>query len=288
MATTSAASVSVVLSEALLRGEYCCVVAPGAVSPLVRAQAAARLREASLGGAGDTPIAPCAPGEARGESTAIVVLNLATVGPCSGSEEWYERLLSQLGPQLGLSEELAAFWRTEMPGGPLQRWIAALQEIVLPSVMRDAPSVMRDRQRPLDVEPPSRITDHASRLVIFVEAVETVRDLPFSADEFISAIRECYNRRPRDPAFDRLTFCLLSPVPIACLIRDSSTTWFNIGRRIEVVECGDAVGDAPEQGGRCRRSWASTLLQRARDWICGEPYSWIGPLFSARPAARCG
>jgi hypothetical protein len=277
MATTTAANPSTVLSDALQRGEYCCVVAPGTVSPLIRAQAAARLRAASLSVGGEGR-------EARSESTAIVVLNLAAIGPCSGSDEWYARLLSQLALQLDLSDELSAFWQAEQPRGPLQRWMAALQEVVLQVGERRGARGERDDGRTLASRPLSL----ASRVVIFVEALDAVRELPFSADEFISAIRECYNRRPRDPAFDRLTFCLLSPVPIASLIRDPGTTWFNIGRRIEVTERSDAAADAPQQGGRSTGTWVSVMLQRAREWICGEPYSCMDPLLSVRPAAACG
>jgi len=42
-----------------------------------------------------------------------------------------------------------------------------------------------------------------------VDEIDAVRSLPFSTDEFFAAIRECYNRRTTDPAYERLTFCRL-------------------------------------------------------------------------------
>jgi hypothetical protein len=63
-----------------------------------------------------------------------------------------------------------------------------------------------------------------------------VRILPFSTDEFFAGIRECYNRRTQGPEFERLTFCLLGVASPSDLIRDTRTTPFNIGRRIELTD----------------------------------------------------
>src|SRR5207253_10014547 len=74
----------------------------------------------------------------------------------------------------------------------------------------------------------------AQRVVVFVDEIDAVRSLPFPADEFFAAIRECYNRRAQDPAFQRLTFCLLGVATPADLISDTRMSPFNVGRRIEL------------------------------------------------------
>ena len=94
----------------------------------------------------------------------------------------------------------------------------------------------------------SRITHHASRLVIFIDEIDAVRSLPFSTDEFFAAIRECYNRRTEDPEFERLTFCLLGVATPSDLIRDTRMTPFNIGRRIELTDFTEAEA-APLRSG---------------------------------------
>ncbi len=43
-------------------------------------------------------------------------------------------------------------------------------------------------------------------MVITINAIDAVRNLPFSADELFGAIRECHNRRADDPRYERLTF----------------------------------------------------------------------------------
>src|SRR5207249_2376058 len=98
--------------------------------------------------------------------------------------------------------------------GPLQRWMTSVREVVL-------------RER-------------AGRVVIFVDEIDAVRNLPFSTDEFFAGIRACYNRRSEDPEFHRLTFCLLGVASPSDLIQDTRTTPFNIGHRIELTDFTDA------------------------------------------------
>jgi hypothetical protein len=79
-----------------------------------------------------------------------------------------------------------------------------------------------------------------SRLLIFVDEIDVVRTLPFSTDEFFAGIRECYNRRPKDPEFERLTFCLLGVAIPSDLIRNTRLAPFNIGRRTELTDFTEA------------------------------------------------
>src|SRR5262249_38461973 len=155
-------------------------------------------------------------------------------------------LLEHLGQQLDLEDDLEDFWQRHERFGPLQRWIAALREVVL--------------------------TCYTAPVVLFVDEIDYVRSLPFSTDEFFAAIRECYNRRTQDPAFMRLTFCLLGVATPAELIRDPHTTPFNIGRRIALTDF-TATEAAPLARGLGRESpLGSALLARILDWTGGHPY----------------
>src|SRR5207237_3613842 len=79
-------------------------------------------------------------------------------------------------------------------------------------------------------------THTPTRVVIFIDEIDFTRSLPFSADEFFAAIRECYNARAQDPVWKRLAFCLLGVASPSDLIRDPRLTPFNIGRRIELTD----------------------------------------------------
>ena len=125
-------------------------------------------------------------GRLRQEGVTCAVLDLTAIGQNLTAERWYDGLLNLVGRQLGLEDELDDFWLSRERLGPLQRWMLALQELVLKRI--------------------------AGRVVIFVDEIDAVRSLPFSTDEFFAAIRSCYNRRSEDPAFHRLAVCLLGVV----------------------------------------------------------------------------
>src|SRR5947199_3156297 len=151
------------LFAGLRAGEYCYVLTSrqmGKSSLMVRT--AVRLRE---------------------EGVAVAVLDLTAVGQNLTTEQWYDGLLTRIGQQLGLEEELDDFLLEHERLGPMQRWMQAIREVVL--------------QR------------YTGRVVIFVDEIDAVRSLPFSTDEFFAGIREFYNRRPEDTELARLTFCLL-------------------------------------------------------------------------------
>ena len=176
------------LHQAILQRQFCYVLTPrqmGKSSLMVRS--VVRLRH---------------------EGFKVAVLDLTSIGQNLTPEQWYDGLIGRLGQQLDFEEQLLDHWRTHARWGPLQRWIAAIDQVLLSEL--DQP------------------------VVIFIDEIDTVRSLPFSTDEFFAAIRECYNRRAQDPRFDRLTFGLLGVAAPTDLIRDPRLTPFNIGRRVEV------------------------------------------------------
>ncbi|HEV2991527.1 MAG TPA: AAA-like domain-containing protein [Candidatus Angelobacter sp.] len=182
----------------------------------------------------------------RKAGIAVAVLDLTAVGQNLSPEQWYGGLLLQLGQRLALEDELFESWRNQHPGGRLQRWMRAIREVVLP-------------RYPLGV-------------VVFIDEIDSVRTLPFSVDEFFAGIRECYNQRSECRDMERLSFCLLGVAAPTELIRDTRTTPFNIGRRIELHDftLDEAASFAPALG---RDSTIGMhLLQRILYWTGGHPY----------------
>jgi WD40 repeat protein len=171
----------------------------------------------------------------------VVALDLTRTGQNVTLEQWYRGLLFQLGWALNLEEPLRTYWHERADLGPLQRWCQALREVVLPRC--------------------------DGRLIVFVDEIDAVRSLPFPADEFFAGIRECYNLRATDAAMERLTFCLLGVATPSDLIRDTRTTPFNIGRRIELHDF-TAEEAAPLRFGLPNH----TLLTRILHWTGGHPY----------------
>jgi hypothetical protein len=104
------------LYEGLLAGEFCYVLTSrqmGKSSLMVHT--AARLHQQGL---------------------AVAVLDLTSVGQNLSPDQWYGGLLRSLGDQLdpsgALEDKLDEFWLAEEQLGPLQRWLTALRQIVLP------------------------------------------------------------------------------------------------------------------------------------------------------------
>lgn len=227
------------LYHALLQGEYCYLLTArqmGKSSLMVRTTV--RLREVG---------------------TSVAVLDLTTLGQNLSPEQWYEGLLGIIGEQLDLEPELHRFWREHAHLSPLQRWVRALREVVLPTLV-------------------TFTCGSCQRLVIFIDEIDAVRSLPFSTDEFFAALRACFNRRSEDARYERLTFCLLGVASPSDLIQDTRTTPFNIGRRIELTDFTEAEAmplafgleqrDTPGLG----KNHADLLLRRALFWTGGHPY----------------
>lgn len=123
-----------------------------------------------------------------------------------------------------------------------------------------------------EAKPPSlsSLPSSLSSLVVFVDEIDAVRSLPFSADEFFAGIRECYNRRASDAAFRRLTFCLVGVATPSDLIQDTRISPFNIGRRIELHDF--TPDEVRSLAAGFPQADAPLLLQRVLHWTNGHPY----------------
>ncbi len=179
----------------------------------------------------------------RRESTTVAILDLTAIGQNLTAEQWYDGLLGHIARQFDLDHELESFWLASARLAPLQRFMRALREIVLPICK--------------------------GQVVIFVDEIDAVRSLPFSTDEFFAAIRECYNRRTEDAEFTRLTFCLLGVATPSDLIRDLRTTPFNVGQRIELRDFTEAEAAPLAKGLTLQGAEAIKLLQRILYWTGG-------------------
>jgi tetratricopeptide (TPR) repeat protein len=182
----------------------------------------------------------------REEGIAVAVLDLTAIGQNLSPEQWYDGLLGRIGQQLDLEDELEDFWLDHERLGPLQRWMRAVREVVL------------KKQK--------------GRIVIFIDEIDAVRSLPFSTDEFFAGIREFYNRRTEDAELQRLTFCLLGVATPSDLIRDTRTTPFNIGQRIELTDFKEREALPLAEGLGRGQPLGEKLISRVLYWTGGHPY----------------
>lgn len=182
----------------------------------------------------------------RDSGARVAVLDLTSLGQNLTTEQWYNGLIERAGQQFRLEEEVEDCWRRFPHLGPMRRFMRVLSDVILP--------VREDR------------------IVIFVDEIDAVRSLPFSTDEFFAGIRECFNRRSSDPQMERLTFCLLGVATPSDLIRDTRTTPFNIGRRIELTDFTEQEAMPLVQGLGADDGVGAALLRRIIYWTGGHPY----------------
>jgi WD40 repeat protein len=211
--------------ELLAAGHYCHVLTArqmGKTSLVVRV--AARLRHA---GAAVATLDPTADGQ--------------NVDP----EQWYYGLLTQIGRELGIEDELNEFWEAQTKWGPFRRWREALLRVVL--------------------------ARFEQRVVFFLDEIDFLRSLRFSTDEFLVGIRNLYVDRHKHPELNNLSFCLLGVSTPSDLIRDPNTTPFNISRRIAVDDFTGSEAAPLARGLRRAEPLATALLERVMYWTGGQP-----------------
>src|ERR1035438_395303 len=182
----------------------------------------------------------------RENGARVAVLDLTSLGQNLTTEQWYNGLIERAGQQFHLEDEVEDCWRSFSQLGPMHRFMRVLSDAILPV--------------------------GEGRVVIFVDEIDAVRSLPFSTDEFFAGIRECFNRRSHDPQIERLTFCLLGVATPSDLIRDTRTTPFNIGRRIELTDFTEQEAMPLVQGLGADDGVGSALLRRVIYWTGGHPY----------------
>lgn len=187
----------------------------------------------------------------RERGARALFLDLSSLGQNLQPDQWYGDIAYRLGYQSQLEDQVESWWHASREGGPVARLTNLLREVILPA----APSPV----------------------VVFVDEADAVRSLPFNADEFFIAIRQCYNHRADDLIFRRLTFCILGVATPAELIRDARTTPFNLGRRIELEdftpEEARPLAHGLAQGGTgLSPQRAERLLERVLHWTSGHPY----------------
>lgn len=159
------------------------------------------------------------------------------------AEQWYAALLSEVGRELGLRAEFLTYWKENTDYAPVQRLFGAITDIGLAAEI--------------------------SPIVIFIDEIDVTLNMPFSADEFFAAIRQCYVGRATDDRLKRLSFCLLGTAAPADLIQDTRVSPFNIGKRIELRDF-TAVEAEPLAKGIGDNGQA--LLSRVLYWSGGHPY----------------
>ncbi|MEQ8958338.1 MAG: AAA-like domain-containing protein, partial [Coleofasciculus sp. C2-GNP5-27] len=163
-------------------------------------------------------------------------------------EQWYAGLVRRLVISFNLTQRfnLRRWWRDRDFLSPVQRFSEFIERILLPAIPQP--------------------------IVIFIDEIDTVVSLNFRVDDFLAAIRACYDSRADNPAYQRLTFALLGVATPSELIQAKHSTPFNIGRAIELTgfQLNECLPLA--QGLAAHVNYSPAIIQEILTWTGGKPF----------------
>lgn len=161
--------------------------------------------------------------------------------------DWYAGILEKIVDDLELDVDVDALWSEVARTASVQPFYCFLRDVVLKKTREPC--------------------------VVFIDEIDSVLALPFSADDFFASIRSLYDHRAGNPGLEQLTFCLLGVASPFELTADLRRTPFNVGRSVKLHDFTRdearkkllpvlrEIGDQPE-----------ALLDEILSWTDGHPY----------------
>ena len=178
----------------------------------------------------------------------VAILDLEQIGIRDVGKDagrWYYSVAYRLLRQLRIRYDLQSWWQDK--------------------------SVLSNRQRLLEFYAEVILQHVQERIVIFVDEIQCIGQLPF-ADHLLASVRSAHNARATDPDFSRLTFVLIGECDPSSLIDVPELSPFNITQAIplddftrrDLVLFATELNLAPDD--------ARTALDRIYYWTRGQPY----------------
>ncbi len=159
--------------------------------------------------------------------------------------EWYLGVLRRLVRSFTPKVNALSWWGACSELSPLQRLSEFIESVLLAEV--------------------------SQKIVIFIDEIDSILKLNFK-DDFLTLLRDCYNKRADNPAYQRLTFALLGVATPYELIQDKNRTPFNIGRAIELNGFHLSEAQPLAQGLVGRLINPQVVLKEVLDWTGGQPF----------------
>ena len=178
----------------------------------------------------------------------VAILDLEQIGvreAGSDAGRWYYSVAYRLLRQLRIRIDLQSWWQDKSMLPNRQRLLEFYSEIILQNVQE--------------------------RVVIFVDEIQCIGDLPF-ADQLLASFRAAHNARATDPEFSRLTFVLLGECDPLSLIDEPERSPFNITQAVTLAEFSREDLDLFSTELNLSPKDAAIALDRIYYWTAGQPY----------------
>ncbi len=184
--------------------------------------------------------------EAHGHKVAILDLEQISVREAGNDPgRWYYSVAYRLLRQLRIRFDLQAWWQDKSLASNRQRLVDFYSEVILRHV--------------------------AEPVVVFVDEVECVAELPF-ADQLLASVRAAHNARRTDPDFSRLTFALIGECDPQSLIQAPEASPFEVTQSIPLDDFSRVDLDRYSTELGLAGEAASRALDRIYHWTRGQPY----------------
>jgi tetratricopeptide (TPR) repeat protein len=179
----------------------------------------------------------------RAESIACATIDITEIGSDEVTlEQWYAGLIDIVAHTMELTDfDINSWWDSHHSLSPVHHFAKFIEEILLVKI-----------QQPI---------------VIFIDETDAISRF---GEDFFALIRSCYNKRPDNPAYQRLTFAILGVVSPSDLIADKKRTPFNIGRAIDLT--GFRFDEARDLAQGLPAAHPETVLKIILDWTGGQPF----------------
>lgn len=142
----------------------------------------------------------------------VAVLDLEQIGERDGGTDagrWYYSIAYRLLRQLRLKTDLQAWWQDKAFLSHRQRLVEFYVEVVLQNI--------------------------ADQIVVFVDEVQYIADLPFE-EHLLASIRAAHNARNTEPEFSRLVFVMVGECDAQSLVAEPYLSPFQIAQEIHLSD----------------------------------------------------
>ena len=178
----------------------------------------------------------------------VALLDLEQLGDRDSAPDagrWYYSVAYRLLRQLRVRFELQSWWQDKSILSNRQRLLEFYSEVILQSLQQ--------------------------RVVIFIDGIQCVEELPF-AEELLASVRSAHNARTTDPEFARLTFVLLGEADPLSLIHEPELSPFNITQAIPLDDFSREDLNIFATELNLGTAEAQIALDRVYYWTRGQPY----------------
>ena len=178
----------------------------------------------------------------------VAVLNLSQIGERDGGTDagrWYYSIAYRLLRQLRLKVDLQTWWQDNSILSNRQRLVEFFAEVILENIQE--------------------------RIVVFVDEIQYVADLPFD-EHLLASIRATHNARGTEPEFSRLSFAMIGECDPHSLALDSAMSPFLISQEIRLSDFSREDLNIFAAELELSVVDAGLALDRIFEWTSGQPY----------------